>query len=676
MTLIRNFVFLVILYFSMSVFMSRFARAQTNGCVTDCKVLAQVSLTNNGLSHILESTLTSHFESLNQVIYDRTRFRPIVFDKSNCPEQTLKEALSSKSTDSCWGLPDLNSDHTVSGKTLLKPYKAEISNFDLKDLRLQLRTPLKCENLRCRFQISLNKLDLSANLKVNYAKPNEVFIPETKFNLKTQANPDVSLTVEAYLNPSTGQLDNLVFLNPQALALDIKANSLQMDMNFKKQYSDTAAEAQLKAKQFRLQVQESLARTKDDKYLQQQVNNLIEKMAFFTWRTDKTKKLSLRQASQIAASDLIQQYGSIEELKQKMKNIKWPNTDDDHAISDFMNNPPTELKLLPQIEEKMQSAQIGALAENAGFKNQQAFEWAFLTTHAANQSFQDNTLLNQVVLPMLLEEIGPAVMNEVNSELRNLQNYWNQVSAYPSLNLTNITRLSQLRAQLQQTQEPIKKQELQKKINQLITSMENDWVPVQTEMILNPLQKNPQLLSGVITNGSRACAQYPVRVTDSKDNDFDLRTEVGVDLFQEYMNKMTEQKKLNICVNSEEPITCKGGELLQFKTPPQITCKNGKFILDLDAEARKSILGLDLNGQLTAELTQCGNSACFKLSDGQGSLKSAFLNTFLGGFVQNAVKQAVNNSSHEPINIPKTSLKKYQTNSSNCQTQLDWIIHP
>lgn len=664
---------------------NQFSMAQS---CRDCEPLAEVSLTNNGLEKLISISVDESLDELEKTVFDKANFRPVVLDKSHCKTKTISEAWKDKKKEDCFGLPEFkpNSTGEFTMNTKLRPYQAKIENWSLNKIDLELAKPVKCHNFVCDFEIKTNKLDISGELSVNYTDKNEVFIPPTKLNLRTTEKNDIRMTGQALIEPKTGQINDLIFLNEDKTKIDIKENSLYLDMDIKTEYPSKAEESRIRSKNFHRYVDVSKI-TPD--YVEQQYNYAYSKLIFETEKEIENKRKSAdlsplpweqqRKLAEKQTNELISaKYGSVDKFKSKLHAIKWPKPEDEQATFEFLKNPPSEIIVFRDITDKMDFADTASIGENSGFDNANAFFYSMAAINISNQAAQIGFVNQDFIQPLVSKEVLPAVQSEVNKTLRNLRHYWSKISEIPNLNAQNLQVLSDLNNKLSETKGESEKESLRKKIAALKEKMASDWTPIDTTVSIDKNTRDQKLLKAQITKSSPECQDYPKKYSDDTDTDFDMRTQVGVNTLQEYFNRMAENKNLDLCTDSEEPGTCKKGKKINLKNPPKIGCANGQYTFEFDAEGASRILGVevdaDVGANIKAQVNNCSGSPCIQFTDGSGHFKNVFLNTFFGSMIDHAVTNAMAQTNNTPINVPHTKMKKSQTSPTDCVTKIDWDL--
>lgn len=641
-----------------------------------CEPMAEVSVSNKGLARMIEVSMKENLKLFNETVKKRSGFRDLKLDRSQCKKQTIKQAYNAK--DTCYGLPQLDDGLGIGGDTVLRPFSAEISGLNLNQLELGMDQPVTCTNLKCQFEIGLKKLDVSGQFRMDYSDNQESFIPPSQLRLSTGQNVNLKLSGEINVDPKTGKLNDLVFLNEKKSQLTYGPGSLHFDMSLNKPFASEADKKKKYANAYR----RIMSATK----INSQLIDQSYEMALFQMTVAARKKIDpdmkknfsevAKQADQIVEEQIRSQYGSKAAFKKSISDIAWPNPQDDDAILKFMADPPKEIYHLTSVTDRLDRVGLYAMAENAGYTNDHAYMFAFMSESLINKMGSDPFLTKQMVEPMLSHELLPLIHDQVNTELRQLKGYWDHLAKVPNLDVPTIQKMSKLQYQLSRSTDESEKDRLRREIIELTKNWENAWLPIDTEVLIDQNTRQQKLIKALVTNKDPACKDYPQKFSDDQDDDFDVRTEVGPKALQEYFKKLGEKKNIEVCIESPDPVNCTGGTKVKLKSSPKITCENGDIKMDLDTEAAKSIFKVDVQTSVKARLKNCNGDPCFELMDEKGQFKNVFLSTLFGGLLQRSLSSAVKQSTNAPINIPFVKLDQVKTNPKNCNSKLDWQIRP
>ncbi|MEQ1721788.1 MAG: hypothetical protein ABL930_01340 [Pseudobdellovibrio sp.] len=670
-------------HFVFFIFLFAFVNTHAAEICDECAPLTEVSITNEGLEKILGRSIDQNLKLLDQTVKSRAGFKPLKIDKSQCKTKTISEAWKNRKIDNCFGLPELNEGAVVGSNTLLRPFVAQLEDFKLDKIDFELAAPVKCKKFVCDFEIKAKSLQVSGNLKVDYADKPEEFIPSTPLTINSTSDADLRFSGQAYIDPKSGLINDLAHIDEQKSKIKMSPGSLMLDMKINKTFASKEEEIRIKAKNFHRYVP---IHKVDAKYTEDAYNTAHWHMAIEAERSIEKKrqaegkpKLTWQQIREQATaevdSSIIAKYGSIKQFKANLNSIKWPSKDDDQATYDFIQNPPPELAVFPDLAEKIEFAKIGAIGENSGFSNGGAFALALTAVNLTNAIGSNQIGINEFIQPLIEKEVLPAVHAEVNNELKNLKKYWNQISKIPNLNAQNMQVLSDLQNKLK-TASPAEATQIQIEIDALKKKMESDWISIDTEVAIDQSTRDGKLLRAQISKSNPACQTVPKKFSDDEDSDFDVRTDFGVNTLQEFFNRMAENKNLSLCVDSSDAVSCKGGTRVHIKNPPKISCDNGDFVFDIDAAASRSIFNIDLKGSVKAKVNNCSGSPCIQFTDSSGKFKNVFINTFFGHMLDRGLSTALSKTNNVPLTIPTVALKKAQTSKQNCNTKLDWNIDP
>jgi len=620
------------------IFLIAFNDSIANNNCFNCSPLAEVAITNKGLSKILESSMMSNFEIIRDTIDQRSQFRDISIDQSRCKQSTLGQKFGRDEIipDECIGLPEVISDD-FDAKTKLRPFKADITDMKLKKLDLKLITPIQCQNLECEFKVRANQIQIQGQIAVNYSDKNEKFIPQSQFEVNSTDKADLVYTTKAYINPKTGQLDDLVFLREGASQVHVGTNSLNVSIGLNQKFASTEAENSLYQKYFK-KLQSGLnlkpQQIQSSQFAESQFNQFRQDLiAKFFLETGLRRDIITKNVDELIKNE----YGGKQKILSEFKKINWPNPNKATDVTAFVKNPPMILLFFPDISKQLSKTALYAVAENSGYDNVRSAEFVQASVSALNQIQSVDVMNKALIEPWINQELVPAVEAQVNFELRNLRAYWNQLSMVPDLENKN-------------------------------------WIPIDTAVIVDQNSRAINLIRAQITKNDPRCSSVMPSYTNHKDQDFDLRTQIGAPALQEYLTKMVQNKKMDLCFEPKNPETCEGGTQIKIKTAPKITCDQGDLVIDLDAEVKKSLFNVDAQAKIKLNLANCQGQPCIQLKDPSGKFKNVFLNLFFNGLLNQGLKAAFSGNAPMNFQVPSTHLNKLKTDPQTCETTLDWDI--
>ncbi len=665
----------------------------------DCKPLAEVAITNSGLSKIIEMSINKNFDDFNNQVAKRTGFRDIDIDRSTCKSttvgKTVKKAFKNEKID-CIGLPNFKGTE-LGSETNLSPYKAKLSKLGLDNLKLHVITPINCKNLECEFKVAAEELKVSGELQAEYTDKKENFIPKSKFEVATTGKSPIIFTTTAYINPSTGGLDDLVFIKDNSSKIQIGASSLKANISLNKNFKNTESKNNLYQKYFNKPVKDF--ETEKTETFQQKVNDpkFAEKQ-FQSFRSELVRELELtdnrdrdqlyREIDKKIEKDL----GGKKNIINKIENIKWPNPANNQEVGDFLTNPPPLLEYFPEIQQHITLSKFYAVAENSGYDNVHTALFVQSGLGVAEFLHGFDGVNTSILQPVLEKELIPDILIKTNQELRNIKGYWNELSTVPALNLQNLSDKENLRLEIEKLNAEVLKLGssssvqktalisklalLTKKQEVLDSRIDKDWLPVDTKVLIDQNSKAVNMIRGNIYKNDPNCTMTLPKYTDRTDKDFDVSTTIGTNTMQDYLEAMKSTKKLDICLNSEDPKTCKGGTKIKMDKTPKVRCENGEIIVDIDADIKKSIINAGISADFKMVINNCLGSPCLQIKDVNGNFKNVFMNLFLGRLLDRGIASAINSGNKEPIkvSIPDVKLKNVKTNPTNCDTTMDWEL--
>ena len=680
-----------------TTFLSLNLNAQVN--CGPCTPLAEVAITNSGLSRIIESALVKNFETFNEEVVNRAGFRDLKFDYDidpRCKPSTLETAIKKKlkgSEDACFGLPQLT-DTTLSNDTQLRPYHAGMSNMNLDKLKLKLAGPVKCEKFECEFKVAVQDLKVSGDLEVLFKDgKKENFIPKSRFDVESTENSKLVYTMKAYIDPKSGKLQDLVHVKDKSSSIDVGAGSLKTNLDLNAKFKSEQQKKNLHQKYY-AEKNRFVKRSQEPQFAENSYKDLRQNLISHLSSDPEFDELKHAQIEKIVDKLILEKLGGKNKVIQNIKAVRWPNANNSDEVNKFINNPPEIMKLVPEFEDQMLLTKVYAVADNSGYDNVENAVFAQAAIGLGQFLHQSDTFNSAILKPALEKEIIPNVEKQANADMRNLPAYWSQISEVPSLNIQNMIDSEALMAEVDKLQKEIAAQgpkETTKKIAvkqqlgelymqqiRLQEKISSDWLPIDTNVMIDQNSRALNMIRGHITKNDPNCADASPKFSDRSDSDFDISTKINTNTLQQYMNAMAKSKKLDMCLDSKDPKTCKGGTKISLDKPPKISCENGQIVLDVDAEIKKKILFFtaspDAAAKIKMTVQNCNGDPCIQYMDTDGKFKNVFMNLFLGGLLDRGISSALNTSSKTPIPIPDVKLKRTSSDKNTCETTMDWMI--
>ena len=487
----------------------------------ECNPLAEVAITNSGLSKIIEMSINKNFENFNNEVTQRSGFRDIEIDRSNCISTTVgknvKKAFKKEKID-CMGLPNFKSTE-IGSETHLSPYKAKISKLGLDNLKLRVITPINCKNLECEFKVAAEDLKVSGDLQAEYTDKKENFIPKSKFEIATTGKSPIIFTTTAYINSSTGGLDDLVFIKDNSSGIQIGANSLKASIGLNKNFKNTESKNNLYQKYFNKPVKDF--ETDKIETFQQKLNDpkFTEKQ-FQSFRLELVRELETtdnrdrNELLKVIDKKIEKDLGGKKNIINKLESIKWPNPKNNQEVGDFLTNPPPLLDFFPEIQQHITLSKFYAVAENSGYDNVHTALFVQSGLGVAEFLHGFDGVNSAVLQPLLEKELIPDILLKTNQELRNVKGYWKELSTVPSLNLQNLSDKENLRLVIEKINldliklgsgNSVEKTALLKKLAVLTKKQETleaeidkDWLPVDTKVLIDQNSKAVNMIRGKV----------------------------------------------------------------------------------------------------------------------------------------------------------------------------------
>ncbi len=667
----------------------------------DCEPLAEVAITNSGLSKIIEMSVSKNFEDFNNGVVMRTGFRDIKIDRSDCKPTTvgknIKKALKNQKVD-CIGLPNFKNNE-LGSETVQSPYEAELTKLGLDSMKLRVITPIVCKNLECEFKVAAEDLKISGDLEARYTDKKENFIPKSKFEITTTGKSPILFTTTAYINPTTGGLDDLVFIKDNSSKIEVGANSLKANISLNQNFKNADAKNNLYQKYFNKPVKDFETekvetfqeKLKDSRFAERQFQSLRMDLVR---DLEKTENKDRDELFKIVDKKIEKDLGGKKNIINELEKIKWPDPSDKKEVGEFLTNPPPLLQFFPEIQQHITLSKFYAVAENSGYDNVHSALFVQAGVGAAEFLHGFDGINKAVLQPVLEKELIPDILSKTNQELRNLSGYWNELSTVPSLNLQNLSDEESLRLEIDKINLELSKLGianspqknvllkkltlLLKKQEALVTKIDKDWLPVDTKVLIDKNSKMVNMIRGNIMRNDPNCNSVMPKFTDRADKDFDISTKIGVNTLQDYLEAMKKGKKLDICLDAEDPKTCSGGTRIKMDKTPKVRCEKGEIVIDIDADLKKSIVNAGVSADFKMVVNNCLGSPCLQIKDAKGNFKNVFMNLFLGRLLDRGIASAINGDNKEPIkiSIPEVKLKKIKNNPVNCEATMDWELQP
>lgn len=665
-----------------------------------CDPLAEVAITNTGLSRIVESALVKNFETFNEEVVNRAGFRNIKLDYdidySKCNPTTLETAVRkkmAKDKDPCFGLPQLT-DTTIGSDTKMRPFKADLGNMNLEKLKLKLAGPIKCEKLECEFKVAVQDLKISGDLEVLFKDgKKENFIPKSRFDVESTENSKLVYTMKAYIDPKSGKLQDLVHIKDKSSSIEVGAGSLKTRLNLNTTYKSEQQKKNLYQKYYSTK-NRFIKTTKDPQFAENSFKSMRQNLITQLYVDPAFDDLKHADLEKIVDNLIKEKLGGKSAVIQKIKDVRWPNANNADEVSQFIANPPKIMNLVPDFSDQMQLTKLYAAADNSGYDNVENAIFAQAALSVGSLLHQSDTFNDAIIRPALEKEIIPNVEKQANADMRNLPAYWNQISEVPTLNIQHMIDSESLVAEINKLQKEIeaqgagettKKIALKQKLGELYMKqirleekIANDWLPIDTNVLVDQNARALNMIRGHIMKNDPNCADVTPKFSDRTDSDFDISTKINTNTLQQYMNAMANSKKLDMCLDSKDPKTCKGGTKITLDKPPKISCDNGQIVLDLDAEIKKKILFFtaspDAAAKIKMTVQNCNGDPCIQYVGADGKFKNVFMNLFLGGLLDRGISSALNVSNKTKIPVPDVKLKRTNTDKNTCETTMDWMI--
>lgn len=673
--------------------------AGSSDCNDACVPLAKVTFTNQGVAKLTETILKDQFEEMRLRIIRESGFERIAI-RPNC--DTFKQK-NPNSRAECFALEEflsISKDGIDLEKTG-RPIEADLE-LSMRDIALRMEQKVSCQNFECRVQLSIPKLELNSNLRnFRYSDGGDLIASRVPTTIRLN---DIVYELPIKLDPKTGNLNELGSTDPSLHVTQLRGQGPPISIDLVKP-SSSPKNREIYAKYLSAEVeklrQEMASPNWVDNqifftrntFIRQKVESDLKKLVQNNERrlcdeseTDNEKKYRCNKAlldQEMALKKAAEQEWESKQLEKewraKLQNAKIPEDMSRESIIDFVHRPPEGFRGVDFAT--IQNISAGkTIAELQGFKDVDVGSVFLGLSQIIPKA------VPEAIRSFLSEQsnlhVKPMVASEVNREISNATQYWNQIAQIPSLNLQNLERQERLQRERAKVDAELgksgisdslrnslleKRSNLDQQLKQLEAIMEKDWVKVDTQVLIDTVNSNSKFLKGRILKPGAQCV-IPPEADDDKDDDFDLSTELTTRTLKEYFDSMSGEGKLKVCIGSDDP-ECGGGTKVDIDEKPTISCVDGKVRLQFSSRIM-NLLGADTS--IDANIANCNGSPCINLVDSKSKLKCGFLNFFLGGLLDRSVKSALKDANRYPLPVPRARLKDVKINPKNCNTNLKW----
>lgn len=606
---------IIIIFFRISLF----------ACEDICTPLSQIVVSQKGAERLFELILNNTFDSIQNQVEQVASFKDFEIDNSKCPRIKLYQALSKN--EKCIGMIDFRkfTNENPDADAELTGYKAELRKLNLDKLGMNLVTPVTCSQWNCHFRVKVKDIKISGELKAQYADTGKEIFPTANISVSSNQDAAIYYDIDLKVDPKTGtiknvetksastDLNNLVQIVPNSSHFSISKTDLNFQLQFEK--NNQPVDRQTVFKNTFAGFKEKL---NDDKWILEQYQKM---------KLDPFNKYRKSQNTNLSPEKIL------EKVHEANKN--WQTSADYEKA--FEKIPTDILELVNAAGEQQLIAESKYLAAKNGVSEFAAYNTMKNLERFTNKALGNNNFISSSLAPYLNQEVGSVVENHIQETLRNASQYWDMVSKVPLDN--------------------------------------GEEVAMDTEFLIQELDKTQNLLKMNLMDKKENCFKSNSKfVTNSESNDFDMQTSFSVGSLNKFFVKAVADKKLNFC-NVDSKIKCHDGVLFNIKSPPKITCENGKMLLNFqENEIRPlNLFGANSSSLIEAEVYNCDGAPCMKLKNLNSKFKSPFLSLPFDSALNKGINAQLTSQNKKPINIPNFALKKVQTNS-DCQATFDWHI--
>lgn len=598
-------------------------------CDDLCAPLSQIVVSQKGAERLFELILNNTFDSIQNQVEEVASFKDFEIDNSKCPKMKLYQALSKK--EKCIGMIDFRKfkNENPDADAELTGFKASLKKLNLDKLGMNLVTPVKCENWNCQFRVKVKDIKISGELNATYADSGKEIFPTAKITAGSNHDAAIYYDINLKVDPRTGSVKNVETksatmesgLNSlvQVVPNSSKFNISQTDLNFKMQFQNNNLPVDRTAI-FKNSYQDFKEKLSDEQWVLEQYQKM--KMdPFNSYRKSENTLLSPKVVLE----------------KVRKANESWQVSDNFEKA--FQNIPKDLLELVNASGEQQLIAESKYLAAKNGVSEFAAYNTMKNLESFTNKAFADKNFISSSLSPYLNKEVGSVVESHIQETLRNASQYWDMISKVP----------------LDNGQE----------------------VAMDTEFLIQELDKTQNLLKMNLMDKKENCLHANSQFTNGQDkSDFDMQTSFSVSSLNKFFSKAVADKKLKFC-SVDSKIQCHDGVQFNVRTPPKISCDNGKLFLDFqDNEIRPmNAFGAKASSLVEAEVYNCDGSPCMKLKNVNSQFKSPFLSLPFDNALNKGINAQFAAQNHKPIVVPNFKLNKVQTDSK-CQATFDWNITP
>ena len=139
------------------------AYGEAIGC-KDCKVLAQIRISNKGLEKIIEKSIDANTERIRHEILKKGILKDQKWSPDSKCLEKAKENGRELSMEECPYIPDFESDTGAFSLKDKNLFSSSFTNGKINDINLNLKKPVKCDQLKCHIVIEVHNQMSAENL--------------------------------------------------------------------------------------------------------------------------------------------------------------------------------------------------------------------------------------------------------------------------------------------------------------------------------------------------------------------------------------------------------------------------------------------------------------------------------------------------------------------------------
>lgn len=672
-------------FFVLAVLVSPFqsARATSSCSLSPCPVYAHLSANQKGLSKLLSLSSPRILEEASNTARKNVQH----YFESDAFKKKLAEIMAQNAF-----FPDFNAG---SAKNLMKHADFQVSDLKVDSLKLSPGSQVKCENLICEMDVNIEDFSMRAKMKGEFHDSGKVIMPETEFSLNRSESLDKkgSIRIKLKMDPTTGQLNDLVSV--QNLQMQLDPSFLNLKMNNKTIASGTVEHLRLEKKQT-----QEIARI---------------------WKTMNSMQQNLQKVSD--PQERAQLERDLDQLAQN------PNQISHESYARLR----LQLARFPEFRDRQELAKLDYRAQSLGFADGATLGLVEAMVSGYNQDLRDPQQLLRIQNTSKIAKVQKVedpielglnsaiedgfnssekdLIHEMNEGLKDLQTDFNDLmKRIPSLPALDYTRYSNLEDQYLAEQKRLaqmkvgspehkksleKLRDLAKELQILENKIENDEIQINASLALRKIERANGLTASMYAKSKAGALCAEAQATDFKSDlsdksEADLSTELSPEGANAYFESHFANGKMDMCVDGVKE-DCSDGRKITAVTPPKVSCSASEGY-KVEFNYKVGNAGA-ISGSAHAEFAVCDDGyPCLKihgLENGAKNSPQASSSTILlklfnaGGNVERLIRnfqgrKFMSTTSFQDSVRPSVSyrpkLVSAQKDPKSCNLKMDWQL--